>query len=160
MSKYRPMFLTMLFLSSSAGSACAGTDAGPADPGTVRATLDVTTGELVVSANGVVNWFIEHPSPVFPAPLVPKGGAPGDHFDPPPYRRVGETNLHPFSYENHNFGAVTAPGVSCQFTLAWNSALGSPLQNGTVRCVPEPGVTSLWIGGLVALSFRRRSQGR
>lgn len=126
-----------------------------AEPGTVAAEYNVTTGEIKVAINDVVNWYIESASGGLTGAAVPDLPGPGLVTDN--NSRVGETALGKFSY-NTSLGNVAATGLAAgDLTIYWNSALGQPLRNAPVPTVPEPTAgTMLLMASLCGLAFRRR----
>ena len=103
-------------------------DPGPAPPGKAIAQYDITTGEIVVSIDGVNNWYIESASngltgdvPILG--LVP-GALPSDTDS-----IIGETAFAVATAIDHSLGNVAAtflPGDD--LTINWNAGLGAPLQ--------------------------------
>jgi hypothetical protein len=141
-------------------------DPGPAGAGQAIAEYNKLTGEIIVSVNGVNNWYLESQSggfgPPGSAPLnLPKaGGLVTDNNT-----RVGEsTLLSLMTYTDVNLGNVAKPNLT-DLKIFFNTGLGQPLQQGTINVVPEPTTfamlgTGLAILGGVALKRRGVRPGR
>lgn len=132
-------------------------DPGPAGPGTAVAEYDPTTGQIIVSVDGVNNWYVESASSSLtgdgPAGLPNNGGLVTDNDT-----RIGESGFALFSFTDLDLGSVAALGLlEGDLTINWNAGLGQPLQTVLVSIVPEP--TSLALAGLglcsVLISRRR-----
>ena len=109
-----------------AGTALA--QVGDPGPGMAYAGYFPATGEIVVSINGVNNWYIESASGALTGSEPIFGTIPGalitndDNF-------IGETSFATATAIDHSLGNVTAAGIEYgDLTLNWNAGLGMPLQ--------------------------------
>lgn len=138
-------------------------DPGPASAGSVVAEYDTTTGEIIVSVDGVLNWFIEAADgaaimtgdPVANLPGSAGGLVTDNDF------RVGESNFGGvFGYTDLDLGAVAMPGLAQGDLVArWQTGFGSPEQSVEVIVVPEPtGIVLLGLGAWIVAGRRRDSQ--
>jgi len=143
-------------------------DPGPAGvsaalaAGAATAEYDPITGEIVVSVNEVLNWYIEQvggsamTGPDSASPPLPLASGLVSDSDV----RVGETAFAPFSYSDVNLGAVAATGLADDGSLKifWNTGFGLPLQEALVSfaVVPEPTAIALAVLGWGSLLIRRR----
>lgn len=134
---------------------------GPVVEGGADAVYHVLTGELYVSANNIVNFYVESASNgIVPLASAPVGGPAGALLTNNP-SRVGYTNLQQFSFTDLNMGSIGA-GLPCaddDLTITFNSRLGGARLTYPVYCwIPEPtsaGLAGLGVVGLLAA--RRRS---
>ena len=138
-------------------------DPGPATLGTATAEYDPATGQIVVSVDGVNNWYIERVSSsltidahtgLLAASLVTDNDT-----------RIGESTLALFSYSDQNLGNVAEAGLPLgDLRIYWNAGLGQPLEMQQVTylgvaaivSLPEPTTLSLLMLGLGSLATRRR----
>ncbi len=119
--------------------------------GVASAVYDPATGEITVTADDIVNWYIEGPLSGTPLSLAELGD--GEKTDNP--FRVGETSFDgtPLNYVA-DLGAIAELGLSQgDLTISWNAALGSPLQSAAVnvlgsQVIPEPATLTLLSLGL------------
>jgi len=105
-------------------------------PGTADAEYNSNTGEITVSANDVVNWYVGSDSSSLTgdaAANIPAGGGlltDNDNF-------VGESAISAFSYADVNIGAVAPPCLDeGDLSVNWNSSLGSSLESADVTYTP------------------------
>ena len=86
-------------------------DPGPTPAGTAIAEYDPTTGEIVVSVGGVVNWHVESFSSSLngdsPQPPLPVGGGLVSDTD----QIIGEIGFISVSFTDLNLGNVAATGL-------------------------------------------------
>ena len=101
-------------------------------PGFAQAIYHRHSGDLQVTVDDVVNWFVISAShgltgePIDTAQLA--GGLISDND-----RLVGETSLESFSYRQANIGPVAAAGLAeGDLSLRFVSELGTPEQHGAV----------------------------
>ena len=120
------------------GFVLAGADSAKAytPPGTATAQYEVSTGNIYVEVNGVINWYVESTSAGLtgdePMGLPTSSGLITNNDS-----RIGESALSPFSFSNLNLGRVAAPNLPvADLTINWNTGLGEPLQ--TVNIGPDP----------------------
>ena len=136
-------------------------DPSPAVSGTASAEYNPVTGEISVSVNGVVNWYVEHvgqssmTGPDDAASVLPQAGGLITDND----IRIGETTFSEFSYDV-DLGAVAATGIANDGSLKifWNSGLGSMAEMALVSfaIVPEPTTLVMSMLSLASLSMIRR----
>jgi len=132
------------------------TDPGPAGPGQAIADYDPNTGEIIVSIEGVNNWFIQSAS----------GGLTGDEpnlttipgsLPTNDDSIIGETAFGVATATSVVLGNVAAPGLALgDLTISWNAGLGIPLQTAVVQFVPEPATLVLAAFGLCGVLATRR----
>jgi len=138
-------------------------EAGSQTSGSASAQYHPATGEIVVSVDGVNNWYIESASSsltndahtgLLAASLVTDNDT-----------RVGESTLALFSYSDQNLGNVAEAGLPLgDLRIYWNAGLGQPLEMlqvtylgvAAIINLPEPSSLSLLAFGLAILAARRR----
>lgn len=141
----------------------------PASEEQAIAIYDPTTGEVWVSANSIVNWYIESSGASFTGdePALPAANGLVTNSD----IRIGETSLTPMLYER-NLGHVAmtglpitcSPGGPCfidDIAIHWNVSLGSNIREARALAVPEPTSGSGWLLVLVGSlrrAFKRRPE--
>ena len=129
-------------------------DPGPAPTGSVVAEYDITTGRIVVSANGVINWSIESPSGGLNGAPPSFGDLPGLPTDTPAYIGLS-TIFSPQVFTDRDIGPVADPGLQ-DLQVFYQTQLGQEPIAGTLVVVPEPMTLGvLAIGGLLAIRRRR-----
>ena len=159
----RPIFALLLCVlvlnSSSVNNAIA--DPGPAPAGTAIAEYDFSTGEIIVSVDSVINWYVESSSASLSGPdgatppLPLAGGAVGDSDS-----KIGESSLPQFTYTDINLGQVALPGLPLSDLLVyWNPSLGEgPFSQPVVYTgIPEPSSLVLGVFSTMAFLFSRRT---
>jgi len=137
--------------------------AGSQTSGSASAQYDPSTGQIVVSVDGVNNWYIESASSSLTndahsgrlaASLVTDNDT-----------RIGETTLALFSYSDQNLGNVAEAGLPLDdLRIYWNAGLGQPLEMQQVTylgvaeivSLPEPTTLSLLLSGLGSFTARQR----
>ena len=130
-------------------------DPGPAPESSVVVEYDVTTGEIIVSANGVINWSVESASGGLSGETPNFGALPGLPTDTPAYIGLS-TIFSPQNFTDQSLGLVAAPGLQ-DLQVFYQTQLGQTPIAGTLVVVPEPMTLSvLAIGGLLAIRRRRR----
>jgi len=154
-------FVSVFFLSSNAVASLP-----PASPGTAAFSYNPGTGEICVSVNSVVNWYVEHVGYSSMTGDAPSGLplAPGLVTDND--TRIGESAFAPFSYDV-NLGNVAAAGLfdDGDLLIFWNASLGGELHSETSfylseeNC-PEPSTIALAGMGLFGLMAGRRRRAR
>ena len=134
-------------------------DAPPAGAGEATATYNPYTGQIEVSVNGVVNWYVENVGSSIMTGAAPSGLPGGGGLVTDNDTRIGETAFAPFAYDVDlgNVAATGYGGAVDTLKIFWNASLGGALQSAAVVIVPEP--TSLALAGLAVcgvLATRRR----
>ena len=122
------------------------------------AKYDPATGQIVVSVDGVNNWYLESASFSLtgdePSGLPADGGLVTNHD-----QRIGESSLNLFNYEV-NLGYVAEPGLpEDDLVIFWSEGLGEPEQSIPVSygsIVPEPTSMLLTVLGFVCVGWTRR----
>lgn len=134
--------------------------------GEVRGEYDPNTGNIEISINSVVNWYVEHvgfASMTGDAPAgLPAGGGLVSDND----LRIGETNLSFSMTYGVDLGNVAILGIPDNGTLRvfWNTSSGVPVQDFAVAFIPEPSTfTMIALGlfgfGVMATGRRRAMEG-
>ena len=123
---------------------------------------DPTTGEITVSVEGVINWYIESESLGFtgddPVGIPASGGLVSDTDG-----IIGETKFSHMSY-TVNLGNVAETSLPHgDLSVFWNTGLGEPLLSTSVVYtssteIPEPTALALTsLAALALLTLRRRT---
>ena len=123
----------------------------------VSAVYDPVTGNIEVTVDSVVNWYVEKVGDAVMTGAAPVGLPGGGGLVTDNDVRIGETAFAPFSYAQ-DLGPVAQTGLPGDGSLVvfWNASLGGALQSAPVE-VPEP--TSLALAGLAicgVVATRRR----
>lgn len=108
-------------------------NAAPADSAT--AEYNPNTGEISVSADSVVNWYVQSGSSALtgdaPAGIPNAGGLLTDNDT-----RIGESDFNEFGYDV-DLGAVAETSLDPNdLSIKWNSFLGDPTQSASVTYAP------------------------
>lgn len=134
---------------------------GPTPPGTVKALYNPATGDIHVSVNSVLSWYVESKSVALtgaPAILPAIAGTLKTDND----ARIGQSSFGAkLSYQDHNLGPVAATGLRLrEFYLRWSTDFGAPEQEIQFP-VPEPaGVTLAGFAAAALVALRRRRDAR
>lgn len=137
---------------------------GTTNPSSAYATANYNpfTGELIISAYGVVNVFVQSASnritPLNPPPVVPVGLLTNNAG------RVGITNLGPINLTNFSFGNIGIGLAESDLKLVYTAALGQKgielpagSQNFTFgNGIPEPAAGGLFLYGVWGVFLGRR----
>ena len=146
----------MVFGAVQAQSALA--QVGDPGAGMAAAGYDPMTGQIVVSINGVNNWYVESASGGLTGDEPTLGtivGALPSNTD----SIIGETAFAVATATDHSLGNVAALGLpEGDLTISWNAGLGSQLQTAAVTYVviPEPATLALAAFGLCGVLATRR----
>ena len=112
---------------------------GHVGPGFAGAGYDLITGEIIVSINGVNNWYIESASSSLSGdapshtPII-AGSLPSDSDNV-----IGETAFSTGTGTNVSLGRVAATNLGYgDLTISWNAGLGEPLQTDIVHSLVGP----------------------
>ena len=131
-----------------------------APAGEVRGEYDPAIGEIRVSVNSVLNWYVEHVGFTSMTGDAP-AGLPGiaGNLVTDTDTRIGEFSptSTPFSYDL-NLGNVAATSIPDDGTLMlfWNPQLGVPIESIAVGFVPEPSTFAMLAFGLFGVMATRR----
>lgn len=132
---------------------------GPVGTGEACAFYDPVTGEIVISYNGINNWYIESATDSLtgasPAGLPLLGGLITDNDT-----RIGESSFLLGTVTDHDLGPVAAPGLSAaDLTLTWTAGLGGAIQQiNFAEKIPEPTAIALTAIGLLTFCTYRRKR--
>jgi hypothetical protein len=127
--------------------------------GEVRGEYDPINGNIQISTNSVVNWYVEHVgfssmTGDNPLGLPAGGGAVTDSI-----LRIGETNFSASMTYDVNLGNVAIAGILNDGTLSvfWNTAPGLPTQRLAVDFVsapsPVPIPAAIWLFGTALIGL-------
>lgn len=117
---------------------------GPAAPGSVTAVYDQATGGIYVSAESVMNWFIEAAdrSQVMVGPDDAEGvlSGIGGGIVSDNHHRIGDSDFDAcFSYTDVYLGTVALAGLQPgDLVLRWNTGYGAATQQADVSVIVAP----------------------
>jgi hypothetical protein len=124
---------------------------------TVRAEYNPAIGNIKISANKVLNWYVEHfghdsMTGDDPVGLPSAFGLVSDND-----KRIGESWFSQFSADL-DLGNVAATGIPDDGSLqiCWNYALSPPEECFPIKFVPEPTSFTLSVLALCFITTRRR----
>ena len=121
-------------------------------PGDARAEYNPATGNIQISANSILGWYVEHVGHESMTGDAPMGLPNGFGLVTDNDTRIGESWFSPSSADV-NLGNVAALGIPDDGSLKifWNESLDFPIWNVEVDFVPEPTAAALALLGLCSL---------